>query len=144
MYVQHLGWLHATPEGSKKSRMASFKEISEEHPLLEMPDIESDYAAGYIIGLLLEAGLMSSNGMGPVPVSWLEISAWLETTELEIGLWEKLTIKTLSEEYVNSLLQSTSPDKQAPFVSQGELLARERKITESKIMNTLSQFIRRE
>lgn len=142
--MRHLGWLHATPKGSEKSRLASYHEISEEHPLLEMPDVESDHAAGYLIGLLYEAGLMSSSGMGPVPISWSEISAWLSATELSLSIWDKLTIKQLSEEYVASLLSSTEPNKQAPYVSQDEKLARERRLTQSTIMNVLSKFMRRE
>lgn len=109
-----------------------------------MPDIESDHAAGYLVGLLYEAGLMSSNGMGPVPISWSEISAWLSTTELDVSVWDKLTVKVMSEEYVASLLSSTEPAKPAPYVSANEQLARERRVTESKITNILSKFMRRE
>lgn len=141
--MRHLGWLHATPKGSEKSRLATFKGMREDHPMLEMPDLESDHAAGYLIGLLFEAGLMSSNGMGPVPISWSEICAWLEATELDVSVWDKLTVKALSEEYVSSLLQSTGPETPAPYVSQGELLARQRKITEENILSSLSMFMRK-
>lgn len=115
LYVRHLGWLHAIPEGSKKSRLASFKAVSEEHTSLNMPDIENEHSAGYLIGLLNEAGLMSSSGMGPVPLSWLEIDAWLRCTELDISVWERLTIKRMSEEYVAERCE-TDPNRPAPFI----------------------------
>lgn len=122
--------------------MASFKAMDEEHPMLEMPDIESEHAAGYIIGLLQEAGLMSSNGMGPVPISWQEISNWLSVTGTEIGVWEKLIIKSLSEEYVSELIQANEPNRAAPYTKPSPEEIERARIAD-KIMNTLSKFIRR-
>lgn len=120
--------------------MASFRAINEEHPLLTMPDVESDHAAGYLIGLLQEAGLMSSTGMGPVPISWQEIHAWQTASLRQLSLWEVMTVKGLSEEYVSELLQATAKDRPAPF-SREET---ERKAVEHKIMSVLGKFIRKD
>jgi len=114
LYVSHLGWLHAIPEGGKKSRLATFKAVDEEHPSLKLPDIE-EHSAGYIIGLLYEAGLMSTSGMGPVPLSWVEIEHWLRCTDRELSLWEKLMVKQLSDEYVNELSLATDRLRPAPY-----------------------------
>lgn len=104
--------------------MATFKELDEKHPSLELPDL-AEYAAGYVIGLLHESGLMSTNGMGPVPISWLEIDAWLRTANLDLSLWEKLTVKRLSEEYVSELLQASDKNRPAPYVPEKDDIDRE-------------------
>ena len=120
--------------------MASFRAINEEHPLLTMPDIETDHAAGYIIGLLQEAGLMSTTGMGPVPISWQEIHAWRSSVQRSLSLWEVMTVKGLSDEYVSELVQATAKDRPAPYSKEDT----ERKAVEHKIMSILGSRIRRE
>ena len=137
MYVRHLAWLHATPEGSKKSRLAHFKQVDEDHPFLELPDIQNEHAAGYVIGLLHEAGLMSSNGMGPVPLSWLELESWMRCTGQELPLWERLVVKTLSEEYVSELVQAKDKNRPAPFTPAPEEI--DRKEVSNRIFSILSK-----
>lgn len=110
--------------------------------MLQMPDIQSEHAAGYIIGLLQEAGLMSTNGMGPVPISWQEISAWLTLTELEISNWDKLTIRSLSEEYVSELVQASDPNRPAPYIKPTELELNRRAVA-NKISNVFAKFMRK-
>lgn len=120
--------------------MAQYRAINEDHPMLEMPDIETEHSAGYVIGLLQEAGLMSSTGMGPVPISWQDIYTWLAVTQRELDNWEIMTVKSLSEEYVSELLQATAKDRPAPYTREIEA---ERKATEHKIMSVLSKYIRK-
>lgn len=108
--------------------------------MLSMPDIETDYAAGYLIGLLQEAGLMSSTGMGPVPLSWTEILAWKNVTGLSVSNWDLLTIKMLSEEYVGELVQATDPNRKAPYSQEDA----DRKAVEHKIMSILGSRIKRD
>lgn len=143
--MRHLGWLHSIPEGSKKSRVASFTASDENHPFLEMPDIDTECAAGYLVGLLHEAGLMSSSGMGPVPLSWTEINAWLQVTELELTVWERLTIKRMSEDYVGERCE-TDPNRPAPYsrrAEEAEDLQDEREKVNDKIMSLLGNWVRR-
>lgn len=119
--MRHLAWLHAVPEGSKKSRLASFTDEGGESSFLELPDLED---AAYIVPLLREAGLMSSNGMGVVPVSWQEIESWLRCTELQLTVWEKLTIRELSEAYVSEFNIASKRDAAAPYVRNVEVVDR--------------------
>lgn len=112
--MRHLAWLHATPEGAKKSRLATFREESEDHQHLRLPDLD-EYGAAYIVGLLQEAGLMSSSGMGPLALSWTEIDSWLRCTGLDLSTWEKLTLKSLSEEYVTELVAAKERNRLAPY-----------------------------
>lgn len=118
--------------------MTSFKASDEDHPSLKMPDIETDYAASYLVGLLQEAGLMSSNGMGPVPLSWVDIDAWLRVTEYKLSMWEKLTIKKLSEDYVGELVQASDKQRPAPFLKVEEEIDRD--AVEQKILSVVALF----
>jgi hypothetical protein len=144
LYVRHLGWLHATPEGSDKSRLAGFREKDENHPALRLPDIESEFAAGYLVAMLQEAGLMSSSGMGPVPLSWQEIESWMRCTETQITVWERLTIKGMSEDYVGEYLAARKKDRPAPYtyVDPDEELEEQRKEVATKLLNAFRMFKR--
>lgn len=111
--------------------------------MLKMPDIENEHAAGYLIGLLQEAGLMSSVGMGPFPISWVEIDAWLRVTGLELSTWEVTTLKRLSEEYVSELLSATKADREAPYQRKPDPDEIDRPMVASKIMSVLSKYIKK-
>lgn len=103
-----------------------------------MPDVETEHSAGYLIGLLHEAGLMSSTGMGPVPLSWLDIDAWLRCTELRLSVWEKMTIKHMSEVYVSERMYNTDPNGLPPWVKP----VSEEELEREKISNQLLSFLR--
>lgn len=117
--------------------------------MLQMPDIESEYAAGFVIRLLQEAGLMSSNGMGPVPLSWGEIESWIKCTEYDLPLWIKLKIKSLSEDYVYELTQCSDDYKRPPpyeavkVIEDEEELAKNREQVQNKLLDFASRFKRR-
>lgn len=126
--------------------MATYKDVSKEHTSLILPDIETEHSAGYLVGLLNEAGLMSSSGMGPVPLSWLEIDAWIRCTDLELTTWERLTIKRMSEEYVAERCE-TDPRRDAPFTfmtDEEKGIAEMRNTVQDKIMAMFSFFKRRD
>lgn len=143
MYVRHLAWLHATPEGSKETRLTSFKKVDASHHLLELPDIETDHAAGYMISLLHESGLMSSSGMGPIPLSWLEIESWLRCTERELPLWERKTIKLLSEEYTSELVQAKDKGRPPPYTKAVIVEELDRKAVADKISSILGKRLKK-
>jgi len=81
---------------------------------------------------------MSSTGMGPVPLSWVDIDAWLRVTELDLSVWEKLTIKHLSEVYVGERLTATDPQGVPPWTKP----VSEEEIEREKISNQLLAFLR--
>jgi len=95
----------------------SYRDVDEDSSFLKLPEVEN---AGYLVALLNEAGLASSNGMGVVPLSWQEIDSWLKCTNLELSVWEKLTIKLLSETYVGEFSQASAKDRPPPYVPQAE------------------------
>lgn len=103
-----------------------------------MPDVEEEHAAGYLIGLLQEAGLMSSYGMGPFPLSWAELDAWLRVTGLSLSTWEKTTLKGLSEDYVNELLLASDRYHPAPYTPEDTEIDRE--AIANKVLNFARMF----
>lgn len=114
-----------------------------------MPDIESEFGAGYIVGLLHEAGLMSSNGMGPVPLSWVDIESWTRCSEYDLPLWVKLKVKSLSEDYVHELLEAKDMNRPAPYehvqVIEDEVdLVVQRDKVQNKLLDFVSRFKRKE
>lgn len=117
--MRKLAWLHAVPDGSKtrKSRYDTYKEADPESLFLQLPDLEG---AEYIIGMLHEAGLMLRTGMGPVPLSWQEIDAWMRVTETNPELWERILIKDLSEAYVGELHRASAKDSACPYMPEVE------------------------
>lgn len=139
--MRQLAWLHAVPEGSKKSRLVAFKDTDGESTFLQFPELEG---ADYIVALLQEAGLMSSNGMGAVPLSWQEIDAWLRTTETRLTVWEKLMIKEMSEVYVSDLNKSTSKFAVAPYAPAIEPEEIDRAAVASKLLSVFRSLKRKQ
>ncbi len=138
--MRHLAWLHAVPEGSKtrKSRLEKAREQGgDDHPDLVFPDVDTEYSAGYLIEYLQEAGLMSSNGMGPVSLSWQEIDAWCNRTGAEPSTWELLTIKTLSETYVSELAKASARDYPRPYTP----VVQEEEVDREAISNKVYSFL---
>lgn len=136
--MRHLAWLAATPEGSKKSRLASLKEQDENSSFLKLPDIDG---AEYLVALVHEAGLFMTNGMGAIPLTWQEIESWLRVNELPLSLEERLLIKALSDAYVTELNQASTKDRPAPFVEIEEEEI-DRKAVSDKIRNVFKAFKR--
>lgn len=133
-----MAWLHAVPEGSKKSRLTFFKEQDENSSFLEFPEVDG---AEYLIALLQEAGLMLTNGMAVVPLSWQEIESWLRTTKLDLSIWEKLVIREMSEAYVVELSKATGKDAAAPYTAVVEEI--DRPAVAQKLLSVLRGFKRK-
>ncbi len=139
--MRHLAWLHATPEGSKKSRLQTFKEGDEDgdSPFLKFPDIDG---AEYVVHLFQESGMLIATGMGTVPLSWQEINNWIECTQLDLSIWERLTIKEMSEVYVSELNKATAKDYAAPYVANIEPENIDRPAVADKLRSVLRGFKR--
>ena len=76
--------------------MEQLEGLEHQSPLLTFPDLGG---AEYLMGLWQEAGSVCNNGMGITELTWTEISKWLEETEIDLSVWEKLTIKRMSAAY---------------------------------------------
>lgn len=80
------------------------------------PDLPPLAGGEHLVGYLLDAGPLSHGGMGPVPLSHLDIQAWQCNTGIELTAWEARTLRDLSREYVAQLQASAAPDEPAPYV----------------------------
>lgn len=83
---------------------------------------------------------MSNNGMGPSPISWVEIQAWMSATGLELSTWEVTVIKELSEAYVSELSLATDLKRPAPYTVADDSLDREE--VQNKILDVFRAFKR--
>lgn len=117
--------------------MTTMRAANPDQSSLELPELGE---GAYLMQMLHEAGLMSSSGMGVVPLSWQEIEAWLRVTESQPELWERMLVRELSEAYVSELNQATErnrPDPYTPPTVEIEV-ARERVV--SGLMSFVQQF----
>jgi len=128
------------PEGAKKSRLKSYKDLDENSSFLNLPNLDG---AEYLITLLFEAGLVQSNGMGVNALSWSEIESWLRVTQLHLSTWEKLTIKNMSEVYAGELSTATKIDAPAPYTHVDEALIADREMVAAKLKNAFANFKRK-
>lgn len=127
------------PDGSKNSRLKSYNDLDGGSSYLNLPNLDG---AEYLITLLFEAGLVQSTGMGVSPLPWSEIESWLRVTQLDLSVWERLTIKTMSEVYASGLNSSTKKDCPAPYTHVDDVLIADRTAVASKLKNVFSSFKR--
>lgn len=126
------------PEGRKTSRLKSYKDLDENSSFLKLPKLDG---ADYLVNLLFEAGLLESTGMGAAALSWSEIESWLRVTQLDLSVWERLTIKSMSEVYVAELSTATKKDSPAPYIHADEIHAADRAQVADKLKNAFA-FLR--
>lgn len=65
-------------------------------PDLQIPDAGN---FSYLIDYLYEVGPVSNLGMGPAPISWPDIDAWMKATGTRISPMDALLLKSLSLDY---------------------------------------------
>ena len=68
----------------------------------------------YLLQHLNNLGWCSSNGMGLSPISFIEIKAYIDTTETYLSGEEALLVHRMSQLYVNEI-NDKNPNKKAPF-----------------------------
>ena len=127
------------PEGAKNSRLKSYKDLDENSSFLSLPNLDG---ADYLVTLLFEAGLVQNTGMGVNPLPWSEIESWLRVTQLELSVWERITIKSMSEIYAAALSAAAKKDSQAPYTHVDEALIADRTMIASKLKNVFASFKR--
>ena len=111
--------MSATPKDSKQNRYEQFIAQDENHSAVDLPPIDF---AWHIIGYLQEMGYCSSQGFGPSPLSFTEISAWQRVTDTPLSHWEATAMRYLSSEYVRKLKASESHTE--PPVYLGDIESR--------------------
>jgi hypothetical protein len=103
-----LAWLHATPKGAKKSRLASLPDKI----LAQLPPLaESEYLAQW----WADCGYCESSGGYPVALSWGEIRAWADLSATALAPWEAELLRSASLAYVNGLSAYADPHCPNPY-----------------------------
>lgn len=80
---------------------------------VELPEIPEAFSN--LRELFLFMGQVLQTGMGIVPVTWVELKAFIEVNELDLTLWERRTLKKMSDAYCNEYAQASSPSRPAPY-----------------------------
>jgi hypothetical protein len=82
----------------------------------QSPDMPLPCVADHLVEYLLDAGPVSSAGMGAAPLSHVEIAAWQSNTGIELNAWEASTLRRLSIEYVAQAEQAKDADCPQPYL----------------------------
>lgn len=129
-----MAWLNATPKPDERSGRG--KADREPRRLSRVDQMKRDGVKPqlppnpmpHIVNRLVEIGLTGSTGMGPVPLSWLELDAWCRRTNVDLIPWEARLIRELSSAYIAEGRRAESENCPAPWraaVSRRELEAAE-------------------
>lgn len=127
MYSQHIGWLHATPEGAKESRLAK---LPEESPLREPPDCDNRLTNAFH-GI----GMCEYTMGGQSPISWTEINAYSIASQNNYDAWEKEAIRKMSENYCSWIHKGKNNNIQSPynpFIESQDALDKQRDIVSNQ------------
>jgi hypothetical protein len=81
--------------------------------------------------------MMCYTGMGISPLTWSEIDSWLSRTQLEIPIWEILSIREMSMAYVGEYNQASDEDRPPPYASQAI-----KQLQKQKVNNDLKSFLK--
>lgn len=115
LLASQLAWYHSVPEKSKVSRAQQLQE-----PELKLPICENEY----LVLLFYETGMYEIGGMGGiVPMSWNTIQSWINLTERDLEVYEKMLIKEMSEAYVSEYNAGTDPNRTRPYVEFAEKIS---------------------
>jgi hypothetical protein len=92
---------------------------SDETPLeLDMPDIHPAFE--YLVGLFYLSGQCTPTGQGIVSLDWEKIHFFRRENQLDLDVWERGVIRSMSEAYVNEYYAATDPQRSAPYVTARE------------------------
>lgn len=94
-------------------------QLEEAHVQIEMPPVTAEY----LIGHLMDAGLVDVGGMGQAPLSWTTLRHWREQTGVRLSPWEARLLRRLSSEYIAEQHRAEAIDAKAPWSDVASLIA---------------------
>lgn len=110
--VKQLAWLHAVPKPPDKrkkaregSRLKNLIDKGRRPPVPEVP-------CQYLVEILFDVGPTMAGGMGPVPISELELLAWQINRRRFLQPWEAQFVRRLSAEF--STMHADAEDQGCP------------------------------
>jgi len=107
-----LAWLHSAPKQHKndedpKSRIET---LEEDNPVRELPDADD-----YLTARFHSTGMFLSGGMGMAPLTWSEISAYIDKSGYELTGWDAEQIFNMSQSYCAMAHKARKLDCPAPY-----------------------------
>lgn len=98
-----------------------------------MPSIR---AGEYLVHYLFEAGPTMPGGMGPAPLTFVELESWQRQAAIDLDPWEVRLVRRLSVEYCAESQAASKPDAPPPFKSSDV-----RRLQQAKIDRALNEFL---
>lgn len=119
LYVKYSAWLHTAPKEDTKA----ISSTSKTRPVTRLQKLEADgmvpeyppLPAPHIIEYLHEVGPVVPSGMGMLPISWQDLTAWQFNTGIEVEAWESRLLRRLSLEYLAQTAASEDPACPSPW-----------------------------
>lgn len=79
-------------------------------------------------------------GMGLVPLTWAELQAFREETELDLMIWERELIKKMSEAYCGEYARASDPNRPCPYQPEVKEEEVDQIALAMRFMETLAAF----
>lgn len=86
----------------------------------EFEEVVLPYELAHIWAHLLECGPVVQGGMGPAPLSYLEIKAWMQSTGLQLSAWEVVLLRKCSLEWMSAQYEAKDPTAVPPWSFGGD------------------------
>lgn len=146
MYARQLAWFHSAPIDKKRKVVSG--ETEPDTPLTRgekivrnggtplMPDVG---AAAYLVDYWHDVGLVSVGGMGPAPLTSVELMAWQEGRGFHLQPWEFHILREMSRAYLAQAHASEKPECPPPFGDPVNEFDRE--VVSKKVANAFKAFI---
>jgi len=116
--------------GAGAPRIREWQRAGKKPPL---PPCRARHLADY----LFEIGPDMAAGMGVVPISWQEISAWQANSHVRLTAWEARLIRRLSGAYVRERNDARDPAWPQPMTASQRIDGNGRKHVERKLRKLL-------
>lgn len=115
-----------------KSRISK---LEDDHPAKKIP--ESSLYLTLCFGLL---GYCSNNGMGTIPISWIEIKAFSDQSGYKLNGWESEQVIQMSREYCSMSTKASEPNCPPPY-KEGVTNEESRQIMRNRVNKQLDNFL---
>jgi hypothetical protein len=98
-----LGYLHSTPKDWQETRLDMMRRTGQG---LDLPELA---AGDYLVDALFKAGPTKAGGMGEVPMDWLDIWAFAQSTGDVSEPWEAEALHSMSRAYLAAKTAGENP-----------------------------------
>lgn len=107
-----MAWLHSAPSTSNKDEnpKSRLSKLPEEHPSRKLPEVD------YYLSMCFElSGFCLSGSMGAIPLTWSEISSFINTSGYSLNGWESEQVIKMSRDYCYMLSKAKTLGYPAPY-----------------------------